>query len=72
MSNLDALHARAKALKLHGLLAHWTEVADAGWVEALIDWEEQERGRLISAASNPPVTSIGPGPNVATARPSKP
>lgn len=45
MSNLDALHARAKALKLHGLLAHWTEVADAGWVEALIDWEEQERGR---------------------------
>src|SRR3984957_14209 len=45
MSNLDALHARAKALKLHGLLAHWTEVAAAGWVEALIDWEEQERGR---------------------------
>ena len=45
MSNLDALHARAKALRLHGLLAHWTEVADAGWVEALIDWEEQERGR---------------------------
>ena len=45
MSNLDALHARAKALKLHGLLAHWTEVADAGWVEALIDWEEHERGR---------------------------
>jgi len=28
MSNLDALHARAKALKLHGLLAHWTELAD--------------------------------------------
>jgi hypothetical protein len=44
MSNLDALHTRAKALKLHGLLAHWTEVADAGWVGALIDWEEQERG----------------------------
>jgi DNA replication protein DnaC len=45
MSNLDALHARAKSLKLHGLLAHWTEIADARWVEALIDWEEKERGR---------------------------
>ena len=45
MSNLDALHARAKALSLHGLLAHWSEAAPAGWVEALIDWEEQERGR---------------------------
>ena len=27
MSDLDALHARAKALNLHGLLAHWSEVA---------------------------------------------
>jgi hypothetical protein len=23
MSNLEALHVRAKALNLHGLLAHW-------------------------------------------------
>src|SRR6202049_3730440 len=45
MSNLEALHMRAKALNLHGLLAHWTEATAAGWVEALIDWEEQERGR---------------------------
>jgi len=45
MSNLEALHARAKALNLHGLLAHWSEAAAAGWVEALLDWEEQERGR---------------------------
>jgi hypothetical protein len=45
MSNLDALYARAKALNLHGLLAHWTEAATAGWIEALVDWEEQERGR---------------------------
>src|SRR6516162_8823418 len=45
MSNLEALHARAKALNLHGLLAHWTDAAAAKWVEALIDWEEQERGR---------------------------
>ena len=45
MSNLDALYARAKALNLHGLLAHWTEAIAAGWIATLIDWEEQERGR---------------------------
>jgi DNA replication protein DnaC len=45
MSNLDALYARAKALNLHGLLAHWTEAIAAGWVATLIDWEEHERGR---------------------------
>src|SRR5215475_14547087 len=45
MSNLEALHARAKALRLHGLLAHWTDAGAAEWVEHLIDWEEQERGR---------------------------
>ena len=45
MSNLDALHARAKALNLHGLLAHWTDALAAGWLELLLDWEEQERGR---------------------------
>lgn len=45
MSNLDALYARAKALNLHGLFAHWTEAIAAGWIATLIDWEEQERGR---------------------------
>jgi DNA replication protein DnaC len=45
MSNLDALHARAKVLKLHGLVAHWAEAATAEWVELLLDWEEQERSR---------------------------
>lgn len=45
MPNLEALHARAKALHLHGLLAHWTDAGAAEWVERLIDWEEQERGR---------------------------
>jgi DNA replication protein DnaC len=43
MSNLEALHVRAKALNLHGLLAHWGEAAAAGWLATLIDWEEQER-----------------------------
>ena len=45
MSNLEALHMRAKALNLHGLLAHWGEAAAAGWLAMLIDWEEQERTR---------------------------
>ena len=53
--DLDALRARAEALQLHGLLAHWEEagrvggaVSDSvggGWVRALLDWEEQERAR---------------------------
>jgi len=45
MKNPDALQARAKALHLHGLLAHWSEAAAAGWPEALIGWEEDERAR---------------------------
>ena len=81
MSNLEALHVRAKALNLHGLLAHWGEAAAAGWLATLIDWEEQERARaealsaacapLISDASSRSATSTGPGPNAATAQPSK-
>lgn len=45
MTNLDPLQVRAKALQLHGLLAHWTEASEAGWVASLLDWEEQERAR---------------------------
>jgi DNA replication protein DnaC len=45
MSNLDALHARAKALNLTGLLAHWAEAGTQSWVQNLIDWEEAERAR---------------------------
>jgi DNA replication protein DnaC len=37
--------ARAKALRLYGLLAHWEDIAETGWIGALIDWEEQERAR---------------------------
>ena len=50
MSNLDALHVRAKALNLHGLLAHWGEAAAAGWLATLIDWEEQERRMALVAS----------------------
>jgi DNA replication protein DnaC len=42
----DTLGARAKALKLYGLLAHaeqWGE--EKAWVERLLTWEETERQR---------------------------
>jgi len=41
----DALMVRAKALKLHGLLAHWEDIATTAWVAPLIAWEEDERAR---------------------------
>jgi DNA replication protein DnaC len=44
-TTIDSLKARAKALKLYGLLAHWEEIAAAEWLEPLIGWEEQERAR---------------------------
>jgi DNA replication protein DnaC len=43
--DLENLHVRAKALRLHGLLAHWPQVTAADWVKKLIEWEEQERAR---------------------------
>jgi DNA replication protein DnaC len=45
MNHPDALQLRAQALHLHGLLAHWPQVADADWIAPLLDWEEQERSR---------------------------
>ncbi len=45
MSNLESLRQRAQALRLHGLLAHWKDAAAAGWVEPLLQWEEDERAR---------------------------
>lgn len=45
MSNPDALRARAAALHLHGVLAHWSEAVKADWLAPLIHWEEQERHR---------------------------
>jgi len=41
----DPLLARAKALKLYGLQAHWQEVAGSAWIAPLIQWEEEERAR---------------------------
>jgi DNA replication protein DnaC len=45
MNHPDALQLRAQALHLHGLLAHWPEVATADWIAPLLAWEEQERSR---------------------------
>ncbi len=42
MSN-DTLLMRAKALKFHGAVAHWSEIEDATWLPPLIQWEEDER-----------------------------
>src|SRR5690242_5810793 len=41
----DTLRTRAKALNLFGLLANWEEAAAAGWIQILLDWEDQERAR---------------------------
>lgn len=41
----ESLKRRALELRLNGLLAHWSEVTDAGWVGALVQWEEEERSR---------------------------
>jgi DNA replication protein DnaC len=45
MSNHESRRLRAKALQLHGLLAHFSEIAGADWVETLLQWEESERAR---------------------------
>lgn len=45
MNKLDTLKSRAQNLRLHGLLAHWPELATADWLEPLLQWEEDERSR---------------------------
>ena len=39
----DSLMDRARALGLHGLIAHWDEVGECDWLTSLIAWEEEER-----------------------------
>jgi DNA replication protein DnaC len=41
----NALKSRVQRLGLHGVLAHWADVADQPWVAALCAYEEQERQR---------------------------
>jgi len=39
----EILLQRAKALKLYGLINHWSEINLEPWVEKCIDWEEAHR-----------------------------
>lgn len=41
----DRLLQRAQELKLHGLIAHWEDIAQTSWIEPLITWEETERSQ---------------------------
>lgn len=43
--NLNNLRERATALRLHGILDHWSELASADWLAGLIQWEEQARDK---------------------------
>lgn len=43
--SLEQLRERALALRLHGVLAHWTEVVSTDWMPSLIQWEEDQRAR---------------------------
>ena len=42
-NKFDSLRQRAEALHLHGLLAHWQEVAGSDWFEKVVQWEEDGR-----------------------------
>jgi len=41
----EGLRQRATDLRLHGVLAHWSELSDADWLPRLIDWQEQARAQ---------------------------
>lgn len=41
----DPLMERARALNLQGLITHWEEIGETGWIGSLIRWEEEERTR---------------------------
>jgi len=42
---IESLKTRLEALRFHGLLAHWSEVATTDWLTPLVQWEEDERAR---------------------------
>lgn len=44
-SKPESLRQRAEALHLHGVLAHWDDVATSDWIENLVQWEEDGRAR---------------------------
>jgi DNA replication protein DnaC len=44
-TNPPDLRQRAQALRLNGLLANWSQVANADWLPQILAWEEAERTR---------------------------
>ena len=44
-TNPNSLRERAAALRLHGILAHWSETSAADWLPGLIQWEEEARAQ---------------------------
>ena len=69
----DTLIDRARALRLHGLVAHWEDAGGRDWPAELIAWEEEERrSRSQAAPRGPPrassrsPTSTGTGRAAAT------
>lgn len=45
ITNDDELKARAQKLRLWGMLAHWDDLGETGWIQSLIEFEEEERKR---------------------------
>lgn len=45
MTQSTDLQARARALKLGGLLAHWEDVAGEPWLPKMLEWEEASRAQ---------------------------
>lgn len=43
--NLDQMKEQAYQLHLHGVLAHWGEVASTDWLPKILAWEVEERAR---------------------------
>lgn len=41
----DVFKQRVANLRLHGVLAHWSQLATADWLPQLVTWEEEERTR---------------------------
>ncbi len=44
-NKLETLRQRAEALHLHGLLAHWQDVAGTDWIADVVQWEEDGRAQ---------------------------
>jgi len=41
----DVFKQRVANLRLHGILAHWSQLATTDWLPQLVTWEEEERTR---------------------------